>query len=155
MLPHIFFEYRARGMTINRKHKNACVFHYDPNICSGFRSIHCNPIINLWLQENTCNEEAPPSIFNVCSPSLWIIRTFFSYFLRKTNKWIGSVLFSPSLNSSNHFSLCVFLGANHLQTVRGSALYLLQHSVAQLVGGEGVMVIGLPYPFFENREKML
>ena len=62
----------------------------------------------LWLEENTCNEEAPFSIFIVCSPSILIIWTFFSYFLRKTNKWIGSVLFSPSLDSLNHFSLCGF-----------------------------------------------
>ena len=109
----------------------------------------------LWLQENTCNEEAPPSIFNVCSPSLWIIRTFFSYFLRKTNNWIGSVLFSPSLNSSNHFSLRVFFWVQTTYKLFGDLPCTFFNTQSRNLRGEGIMVIGLPCPFLKIEKRCL
>ena len=62
----------------------------------------------LRLQENSCNEETPSSVFLVCSPSLLIInyRNIFFYFLSQTNKWIGFFLFSQLLNSLHHLQPC-------------------------------------------------
>lgn len=62
-----------------------------------------------WLPENhSCNEETPSSVLHVCSPPLLTIGIFFPYFLWKTIKWIGYILFSPPLNSLNYLLLSDF-----------------------------------------------
>ena len=77
-----FFRNPTRGKTINKNHQKVSVFSYNYNISTEFWSMLCDPT-------NICNGKTPSSILHICSSSLIILGTSFSYFLRKfANKWI-------------------------------------------------------------------